>query len=104
MFFGDRMVVFGGRYKRKPVCDIVCNGPKRLETPHAVTERRIRGSIGMQLDATARTPCVAQAKSGACGNLDITRPAYVGVARRFIAPIINERHLKPHSPVLPVTN
>ena len=58
----------------------------------------------MQLDATARTPSIVQAKSRACGNLDIAQTAIVGVARCFVTPVIDERHLKPHSPVLPVTN
>ena len=58
----------------------------------------------MQLDATTRAPPVAQAKSGACGNLDITETAYVGVARFLVAPVINERHFKSYSPILPVAN
>src|SRR5216117_5864 len=58
----------------------------------------------MQLDATARTPTVAQAKSGACRNLDIAQTAYVGMARCLVTPVINERHLKPQGPVLPVAN
>src|SRR5205823_3471810 len=100
MFFGDRIVVFGVECKREPVRDIARDAPKGLETPHAITKRGIRGSISMQLNAAAGTPSVAQAKSGTCGNLDITHATYVGVARCFIASMINERYLKPHSPVL----
>jgi hypothetical protein len=58
----------------------------------------------MQLDATARTPPVAEPKSRACGNLDIAQTAYVCVTGCFVTPVINERHLKPHSAVLPVAN
>jgi len=79
MLFGDRMVVFRGKGKRQPVCEIVRDGPRRMQAPHIGTERGIRSSISMQLDAAARTPCVAQAKSSAGGNLDITQAAYVGV-------------------------
>src|SRR6266542_5455881 len=100
MFFGDGMVVIGVERKREPVRAIARDAPKGLEAPHAITKRGIRGSVGMQLDATARTPSVAKTKSRACGNLDITHAASVGVARCFIAPMINERNLQPHSPVL----
>jgi hypothetical protein len=51
----------------------------------------------MQLDATTRTPCVAQAKSGARGNLDVADAPYFGVAGCFITSIVNERYMKPHS-------
>ena len=60
--------------------------------------------VGVQLDAAARTPGIAQSKSGACSNLDIAQTAYVGVARCFVTPVINERHLKPHGPILSVAN
>src|SRR6266568_1808270 len=94
------MVVFGVKRKRKPVRDIARDAPKWLKAPHAITKRGIRGSISMQLDSAACTPSVAEAKSGACANLDITHAAYVGVAGCFIGSIIHERDLQPHSPVL----
>jgi hypothetical protein len=54
----------------------------------------------MHLKGTARASSVVESKSGACPKLDITEAAYVGMARCLIAPIINDRHLKPHSPIL----
>ena len=98
------MAVFSRWCNREPRCDVARDGPKRVQAPHAVAQRGIRSSVGMQLDATARTPSIAQAKSRACGNLDIAQTAYVGVARCFGTPVINERHLKPHSPVLLVAD
>src|SRR5436309_1918713 len=47
----------------------------------------------MQLDPTARTPPVDKARSGACGNLDVTETAYVGVARCFITPVVRWKTL-----------
>src|SRR4029453_7108500 len=98
------MAIFCGRCKREPVRDIVGDGPRRVQTPHTVTKRGIRGSICMQLDATARPPRLAQAKSSACSNFHIAETAYIGMARRFIASVVNERHLQPHCSVLPVAN
>src|SRR6266550_3421025 len=97
MFFGDRMIVFGVERKCEPIRDIARDAPKGLEAPHAIIEGWVRSSVGMQLDATARTPSVAEPKSCACANLNVTYAAYIGVARCFIAAMIYERDLQPHS-------
>ena len=90
MFFGNGLAVFDSRSQREPLRNIVPDSPKGVEAPHTFTKRGTGSTISVQLNSTARSPSLLEAKSGACPNLDIAETAYVGVARFFIPSLIND--------------